>query len=259
MKHQINPALANCKVVFARNLENLAVSQGCVVFNAHRPLLGAEHPCKEWCHGRIYAEVNLADSFASKFIQMNNDLDARLVVPVTDDEVVEMLLVGSKYRERYDEHSIEEKLEMLLPNLNKIQSLPYGAAMALLDAAQAAITTDRASVTQGLDLPTGFEASITLNVFLAWAETDEEVAFRGSLSEAASMRGRDIEIYKDRDGCPTLSPVPTTPGEQATVQFVSYRLDLTGDSEVLSLGTFTDPRVMVSAAHRLRSRLGQCS
>lgn len=113
MTQPINPALAKCKVVFARNLENFKINQDCVVFNAHRPLLGAEHPCTEWCHGRLYAEINLSDSFADKFIQMNNDLDARLVVLVTNDEVVEMLLVGNKYRARYKELSFEEQLGKL--------------------------------------------------------------------------------------------------------------------------------------------------
>nr|WP_192963190.1 hypothetical protein [Pseudomonas fluorescens]CEK41965.1 hypothetical protein PQBR57_0012 [Pseudomonas fluorescens SBW25] len=137
------PALSTCKVVFARCLENLKVSEGCVVFNAHRPLLGAALSCSDWCHGRIYSEVNLSDAFADKFIQMNNELDARLVVQVTNDEVVEMLLMGNKYRERYQERSFEEQLEMLLPNVHKIQSLPYVEAMALLDKAQASLTADR--------------------------------------------------------------------------------------------------------------------
>lgn len=143
MTHPFNPVLSSCKVVFARSLENFKVSEGCVVFNAHRPLLGAVHPCNDWCHGRLYSEVNLSDSFADKFIQMNNELDARLVVQVTDDEVVEMLLMGNKYRERYQERSFEEQLDMLLPNFRKIQSLPYGEAMALLDSAQASLIADR--------------------------------------------------------------------------------------------------------------------
>lgn len=143
MPHPLNQALFSCKVVFARSLENFKVSKDCVVFNAHRPLLGTGHPCSDWCHGRFYSEVNLSDPFADKFIQMNNELDARLVVQVTDDEVVEMLLMGNKYRERYQERSFREQLEMLLPNFRKIQSLPYGEAMFLLDTAQASLTADR--------------------------------------------------------------------------------------------------------------------
>jgi len=142
MQLEIHPALIDTKVVFARNLEALTVSEGCVVFNAPRPLLGTPNACTEWCHGRFYVEVNPKESFAAAFIQKNNDLDARVVMKVTDAQVVEMLLMDNRRAEAYREYPFADQLEMLLPQIGKIQSLPYGEAVALLDAAQAVLAAD---------------------------------------------------------------------------------------------------------------------
>lgn len=138
MYQPINPALADCKVAFARNLKGFYVSEGCAVFNAPRPLLGKAHTCEDWCHGRFYAEVDLTDSVSHVLIKRNIELDARVVVSVSEVDIVEMLLVDNKYEDRYRERPFDEQLEMLLPNLSKIQNLPYGEAMALLEVAQAA-------------------------------------------------------------------------------------------------------------------------
>ena len=72
-------------------------------------------------------------------MKQNIDLDARVVVTVTDEEVIEMLLIDNRYRDRYREFAFDQQLEMLLPNLSKIQSLQYGDALAMLDVAQAII------------------------------------------------------------------------------------------------------------------------
>ncbi|MFL1449293.1 hypothetical protein ACI77O_12930 [Pseudomonas tritici] len=137
MHQTIHPALADCKVVFAHNLKDFQVSDGCAVFNAPRPLLGKVHPCSEWCHGRFFTEVDLGDSFAPTYIQRNIALDARVVIAVSNADIVEMLLADNKYADRYREHSRQDQIDMLLPNLSKIQNLPYGEAMALLEIAQA--------------------------------------------------------------------------------------------------------------------------
>lgn len=138
MPMPIYPALADAKVVFARGLQ-LPSNPDHVIFNAPRPLLGTQLSCTDWCHGRFYAQVNLADAYATAFVKQNIGLDARVVVTVTDEEVVEMLLIDNRYRDRYREFAFEQQLEMLLPNLSKIQSLQYGDALAMLDVAQAII------------------------------------------------------------------------------------------------------------------------
>lgn len=255
MTHELNPALANCKVVFARNLSDLKINQGCVVFNAPRPLLGADLPYNDWCHGRFYAEVNLADSYAATLIQRNCDLDARIVVPVTNAEVVEMLLIDNKYAERYREHSFEEQLEMLLPKLTGIQNLPYAEAMAMLDVAQACLEADRAGTVPPLELPVGFNAGITLNMFLTGAEKDVEVSFTGSLADAAKLEGHELDVFEVQDGDLTLIPVAGQEGEQAAVFSVSYQLNLTTNAEEISLGKFTDPAAMVATAAKLQQHL----
>lgn len=124
MHPKLDLALSDCKVAFARNLKGFYVTEGYAVFNAPRPLLGSAHTCKDWCHGRHYAEVNLTDSYASAYIQKNIDLDARVVFAITDAEAVEMLLINNTYDDRYREFPFSDQLEMLLPNLSKIQNLP---------------------------------------------------------------------------------------------------------------------------------------
>lgn len=142
MAFVVHPALAETKVVFARNFTLQTVNEAAVVFNAPRPLLGASNPCTEWCHGRFYTEVVPDEPYAAAVIHKNNELDARLVLPVTDAEVVEMLLMDNDRAEAYREYPFQDQLDMLLPNIRKIQSLPYGEAIALLDAARAVLAGD---------------------------------------------------------------------------------------------------------------------
>lgn len=138
----MHPELSETKAVFARNLDGLKVSDGCVVFNAPRPLLGAKNAYTEWCHGRFYVEINLTDNLASALIQKNNDLDARVVLAVTDAEVVEMLLMDNAHADAYRECTFEDQKKILLPQIGRIQSLPYPQAIALLEAAQAVLAAD---------------------------------------------------------------------------------------------------------------------
>lgn len=144
MPTQLHAILADSKAVFARGLNLYPSTPDAAVFNAPRPLLGAELPRNDWLHGRFFVEVNLADLNASEIVKRNNELDARLVISCTDAELIEMMLIGNKYRERYRECAFADQMSMLLPNLSKIQSLPYGEAVSLLDAAQALITADSA-------------------------------------------------------------------------------------------------------------------
>ncbi|HBO2935239.1 TPA: hypothetical protein L4R50_000235 [Pseudomonas aeruginosa] len=142
MRNDLHLILSDCKVVFARSIQGFYASEGCAVFNAPRPLLGAEHSCTDWCHGRFYSEIDLSSPHAVAFIERNNALDARLVVPITDAEIVEMLLIDNAHADDYREYGFEEQLEMLLPHISDVQHLPYGEAMALLDAAQAVLKAD---------------------------------------------------------------------------------------------------------------------
>ncbi|MCF5382474.1 hypothetical protein GIW05_03005 [Pseudomonas syringae] len=142
MQQTIQLPLSDCKVAFARNLKGFYVNDGCAVFNAPRPLLGADHSCQEWCHGRFYAEVNLSGPYAVGFIEKNNQLDARLIFSVSDEELVEMLLVENRYADKYRSLAFPKRLEMLLPKVSKIQKLTYGEALALLDTARAMLAAD---------------------------------------------------------------------------------------------------------------------
>ncbi len=132
-----NESLEGCKVVFTTALFDIEVDDKSALFNAPRPLLGKANPCTNWCYGRFYSEVDLASEFAASFIKQNNDLDARLVVRITEKQAVELALVNNKYADRYRELPFAEQLELLSPRLSKLQHLPYLDAVALLNIIQA--------------------------------------------------------------------------------------------------------------------------
>ncbi len=255
MQHDLHLILSDCKVVFARNIQGFYVSEGCAVFNAPRPLLGAEHSCTDWCHGRFYSEIDLGSPHAAAFIEKNNALDARVVVAITDAEAVEMLLVGNRYADDYREYGFEDQLEMLLPNIGDIQHLPYGEAMALLDAAKALLNADALCDQHGLALPERFQCKINLNVTMA-SGLSESIDFCGDLADAEQMRGATIPVCQSPDGELVIAPVSTSQAAAlAEVHGVSYRLSLTRCAAPIDLGTFSEPAAMVQSAKQLNDLL----
>jgi hypothetical protein len=255
MQHDLHLILSDCKVVFARSIQGFSASEGCVVFNAPRPLLGAEHPCTDWCHGRFYSEIDLGSPHAAAFIEKNNGLDARVVVPITDAEAVEMLLMGTTHADDYREYEFEEQLEMLLPHIGDIQHLPYGEAMALLDAAQAMLKADAKGEHSELALPETFQCEINLIVTMASGQI-ENVVFCGDLAGAEAIRSATIQVCQSPDGGLVIAPVSTTQaGVQAVVLGVNYRLSLTCCAASIDLGTFTEPTAMVQSARQLNDLL----
>lgn len=240
-------SLNDCKTVFARNLKGFYVSDGCVVFNAPRPLLGREHTCQDWCHGRFYAEVEVANPYSPALIQKNNDLDARIVISITDSEAVELLLADNKYAHRYRELPFSEQVEMLIPDIQSIQNLPYADAVTRLSAARANL---------GATLPAGFITSIQCQVFLALAEEAACAHFDGSMAEAAALIGKEVTVYTKPDAGLCLSTSTClTHGEPAVVTGAEYRLFLDGQGGTINLGTFSDFAEMANSANQLSKRL----
>lgn len=255
MSHPIHPILFGSKAVFARSLGSFQVNPGCVVFNAPRPLIGTELRRNDWCHGRFYVEVNLSDWIASEFVKRNNELDARVVLPVSDEEVVEMLLIDNKDRERYRNLAFKDRLEMLLPKLSRIQNLPYGDAVALLDAAKAVLSADSAGSNTSLELPAGFVAETTLKLFLTFHEVDIELKFSGTVAEAYALSGQTIDVYQDGSGGITLTPAANDEAEQALVAGICYQMRFVTNGESINLGFFKDPHDMVRSATKLKVKL----
>lgn len=254
MPQTIHTILADSKVIFARGDGYFPSKPERAIFNAPRPLLGTELTRNVWCHGRFYVEVNLSEPHASEFVKRNNDLDARVVISVTDQEVVEMLLIDNKYASQYRERDFESQLAMLLPNISKIQHLPYGEAVALLDAAQAVIAADTADKNPSLVLPAGYSAVITFNVFLTHQEEDGEVVFHGSVAEANALLRQSVEVYGDcENGLSLIAGTGGAEGEEAAVYGVTYELRLTAAGEPIKLGLFTDPVEMVQSAIKLKA------
>lgn len=255
MPQPLSNLLQDAKVVFTRGFADLPHTPDRVIFNAPRPLLGAEVPCREWCHGRFYSEVDPSEMNAQAIIKQNNDLDARVVVNVTDQELVEMLLMESRYREKYRALPFDDQLEMLLPKLPKIQGLDYGIAMAMLDTAQASVGARSAADSLLQTLPACFKTVITLNLFLGMREEDIDLEFAGSISDAVALAGQTVDVCQSTSGGFVLAPASTPDGEEATVGAATYRLLLADSGEPIELGTFADPHAMVMAACKLKSRL----
>lgn len=76
-----------------------------LVMNAARPLTGTETQEGPFLAGRYYALLDLEEDGVAVAIQMNHDLDARAVIPVTQAEMRQMAIntFGAKYKDRLHE------------------------------------------------------------------------------------------------------------------------------------------------------------
>lgn len=102
------------------------VSEGWVVMNAPRPLVGNETMSGDFLTGRFYAAIDPADYMADKFVEKNRELDARLVVVVSKDTQMEMAMAGNKYRNQYLEMDTDKRWEQLSWQLEKLRDVPFG-------------------------------------------------------------------------------------------------------------------------------------
>jgi tetratricopeptide (TPR) repeat protein len=76
-----------------------------MLMNAARPLTGSETQEGPFLAGRYYALIDLEEDSVAVALQMNHDLDARVVMPVTEAEMRQMALntFGAKYKDRLHE------------------------------------------------------------------------------------------------------------------------------------------------------------
>lgn len=132
MTNAINPLFSQCKAVFATHLGEIDLPAGHVLFNAARPIHGNPVDYDEWCFGRFYSSISPTDEHAEYCVKQNIDLDARIVIRVTEEEACELVLANHRYAEKYREYSVNERMRMLMPSLSKKQHMPYPEAMELL-------------------------------------------------------------------------------------------------------------------------------
>jgi len=108
------------------------VQDGWLVMNAPRPLLGNETMTGEFVTGRFYAAIDPADIMADKYVEENQNLDARLLVVVPREVQVDLALEGNPYREQYLALDVEERYVRLSGQLEKFKDLPFGELAKLI-------------------------------------------------------------------------------------------------------------------------------
>jgi hypothetical protein len=109
-------------------VESLAfnVPDGWLVMNAARPLVGNETLQGESVVGQFYALIDPADYMAEKFVEKNEQLDARLLVKVPMEVQCEMALVDNKFRDAYLQMDVRKRFEQLRSQLAKFEGLQFG-------------------------------------------------------------------------------------------------------------------------------------
>lgn len=120
-----------------------------LVMNAPRPLLGTQTMNGDFLTGRFYAIINPDDFMAEKYIEENRKLDARLVVEIPRANQMEMVLVGSKYREQYLGMDESKRWDELSAKLTSLRDLPFGQVKELADHVQKIVSVKKDVVSEG--------------------------------------------------------------------------------------------------------------
>lgn len=113
--------------------EMVGAPQNWLLMNAARPIMG--HKTYEngpFLAGRFYAAIDPNDSMAVRYIESNKNLDAHVVVPVDENEQVNLALWDNEYAERYrSEFAREELYRVLQGQISDLNKLTFGALQAL--------------------------------------------------------------------------------------------------------------------------------
>lgn len=184
----------------------MEVPDGWVVMNASRPLLGSrtEENTEAWPGRMFYAAIDPADPMASRYIEENKRLDARVVLVASREEQVSMAVARSEYRERYYEMEADERARSAAGLMRSLNEKTYGEAKALLEEARAYLAT--------LQAPEAQRASLTADGTVA--ETGE-VKAPGSLPDMAVVRDMDGKLFIVTYGrFDRVGGQPFTPGER---------------------------------------------
>ncbi|WP_326430262.1 N-6 DNA methylase (plasmid) [Stutzerimonas frequens] len=111
-----------------------------LLMNAARPLLG--HKTYEngpFLAGRFYAAIDPDDSVAERYIEANKNLDARVVVTLTEHEQIDLALWDSEYASRYrEEFEGEELYRVLQGQISDLNKLTFAELQSLRVAVAAA-------------------------------------------------------------------------------------------------------------------------
>jgi hypothetical protein len=127
-----NAALQALPVYFTFNVPAQSIPAGHILVNAPRPLFGKQVGLDSLNHGRYYALIDLNDEYSSDLLLRNQYLDARIVIPASKDELVDLVLLNNKYADRYRALETEDLFSEVSHLIEKIQGLPYQTASGML-------------------------------------------------------------------------------------------------------------------------------
>jgi hypothetical protein len=168
-----------------------------LLMNAARPLTGTETQEGPFLAGRYYALLDLEEDSVAVAIQMNHDLDARAVLPVTQAEMRQMALntFGAKYKDRLHEFEPDVIEAQIDHWVSQMHDRSYSDYQALLTQARSDIAEQAA---KALEAPADrFEGDMR---GMAYAITDSQgkVAATGTVPTliSADEEFAHIEYYQ---------------------------------------------------------------
>lgn len=129
----IEAQISDIRAVVATHESQPTFSDGWLVMNAPRPLLGHATENGKFLDGIHYAAIDLNDSLATAYIEENRKLNASIVITATPDEQALMAIAGNRNEADYKElHAQGELVGQASFLIAKMQHTPFGQMKALL-------------------------------------------------------------------------------------------------------------------------------
>lgn len=128
--------LQTLPVQFSLNVSAEIIPAGHILMNAPRPLFGKQVGLDNLNHGRYYALIDLRDDLSSDLLLRNAYLDARIIVAVTKDELVDLVLLNHRHAAEYRALESDDLFSEVSHLVSKIQCISYQSATEMLAQSQ---------------------------------------------------------------------------------------------------------------------------
>lgn len=132
----INQTLEALAVQFSLNVPAEAIPAGHILMNAPRPLFGSPVGLNSLNHGRYYALLDLENPQSLDLMLRNSQLDARVIVPVSKDDLVNLVLLDHRHADRYRELETDDLFSEVSHLVNKLQCISFERAKQMLERTQ---------------------------------------------------------------------------------------------------------------------------
>ncbi|WGK63422.1 hypothetical protein QAO71_17930 (plasmid) [Halopseudomonas sp. SMJS2] len=127
-----NTALEALPVQFSLNVPAESIPAEHILMNAPRPLFGKQVGLDNLNHGRYYALLDLGIAESADLMLRNSHLHARVVVPVSKDDLVDLVLLDHRHADRYRELETCDLFSEVSHLVDKLQCISYERARAML-------------------------------------------------------------------------------------------------------------------------------